>query len=712
MLRKTQLALMVGYLASGFAGGVLAQDNVNSTTDNSATNSAATNKPDTLIVTSQVQSGATKLATPDIETPQSVSIVTREQMLQQGATNVRQALGYTPGVYNNQVGGTNRFDYIVMRGFSDGSLDNVFLDGLKIMGDTNSHSSLVVDPWFLESMEVVRGPASVLYGRASPGGIVALSSRRPAFEQSGQIKLFAGNNAQRGAAFDLTGPLDDDDRVAFRLGGIVRKAETQFTTKEERYVLMPSLTWRISDKTRLDVMAYLHRDPEGGSHSGVPYEGSVVPHNGRYISNGFYDGEKNVEKYDRRQNMVGYNIEHNFDSGWSVRQKVRYLQSRVHLDQVYGYGWSGNSDELIRYYQGAREKLKAWTLDNQLDGSIDTGVLNHRLLLGMDYQQRQNDVNWPTGLFPNLNAFNPVYGAGALAWYAPTRERHKLQQTGFYAQDQISLDRWRLTLGGRYDTVKISSTNQTTEARSELDQGHFSERAALLYLFDNGVAPYVSYSTAFTPTNFTDASGNLLKPMEGKQWETGLKYQPVGTQDQYSVSLYRINQTNVATKTQPSDPYRAIGEIESEGVELEALTHITDNLSIQAAYSYNDIRYKKSGIASEQGQRAVYAPRNQLSAWVSYDVTSGILDGLMLGSGVRYVNGVVSDRANTHTLPSYTLVDMAVGYDLSKVGLKGLSAQLNVNNLTDKRYVGACNSLDYCYFGAERSVVGSLSYSF
>ncbi len=146
MLRKTQLALMVGYLASGFAGSALAQDNGNSATDNSTTNSAATNKPDTLIVTSQVQSGATKLATPDIETPQSISIVTRGQMLQQGATNVRQALGYTLGLYNNQVGGTNRFDYIVMRGFSDGSLDNVFLDGLKIMGDTNSHSSLVVDP--------------------------------------------------------------------------------------------------------------------------------------------------------------------------------------------------------------------------------------------------------------------------------------------------------------------------------------------------------------------------------------------------------------------------------------------------------------------------------------------------------------------------------------------------------------------------------------
>ena len=199
--------------------------------------------------------------------------------------------------------------------------------------------------------------------------------------------------------------------------------------------------------------------------------------------------------------------------------------------------------------------------------------------------------------------------------------------------------------------------------------------------------------------------------MKGKQWEAGLKFEPEGTQTMYSASVFRINQKNIATKEEPTDPYRSIGEIESEGVELEAVGQLTDNLRLQAAYTYTDIRYKKSS-PEEQGKRAVYAPRNQASAWLSYDVKSGPLDGLTVGSGVRYVNGITSDRQNTHTLPSYTLVDLAVGYDLSKVGLKGLSAQVNVNNLTDKSYIAACNSLSYCYFGAERSIVGSLSYKF
>jgi len=686
MFAKSRLALLVGCVTGSVAFPLLAQE---------------TPKNDTVVVTSQMQSGATKLETPDIETPQAVSIVTREQFEEQGATSVRQAVSYTPGVYSNQIGASNRFDYIVLRGFSDGSLDNVYLDGLKMMGDTNSHSSLVVDPWFLENIEVVRGPASVLYGRSSPGGIVALTSRKPSFDTGGEVKLFAGNNNQRGAMFDVTGPLDDNDRVAARLSGMTRYADSQFDPlKEERYALMPSVTWRITDNTRLDLMAYLHRDPEGGSHSGLPYDGTVVPHAGQRISNTFFEGEDDYDKYDRRENMVGYNVEHLFDNGWTVRQKLRYLHTKVKLNQVYASGYSGSD-----------EKMNAITLDNQVDGSFDTWALNHRVLIGLDYQDRSNNTTGYYGSFPPIDAFNPVYGAGPIDISMYSQEKHKLRQTGYYLQDQIALDRWRLTLGGRYDQVSVSNIDKLNNTRSNLDKNNFSSRAALLYLFDNGVAPYISYSTAFTPTSFADENGNVLDPMKGKQWEAGVKVEPEGMNSQFSASVFRINQKNIATKEEPTDPYRSIGEIESEGVELEAVGQITDNLRLQAAYTYTDIRYKKSS-PEEEGKRAVYAPRNMASTWLSYDVKSGPLDGLTLGSGVRYVNGVTSDRLNTHTLPSYTLVDMAVGYDFSKLGLKGFSAQLNVNNLTDEDYVASCNSLSYCYFGAERSIVGSVSWKF
>ena len=663
-------------------------------------------------VTVTAQQAATKVATPFIETPQSVSTITETQMSQRGVSTVQRATDYTPSVYSNQVGASNRFDYLVLRGFSDGSLSNTFLDGLKVMGDANSHSSMRIDPWFLDSIEVVRGPASVLYGRASPGGVVALNSKRPEFEPGGELRFRVGNNNQRSAAFDLTGPLGEEQRVAFRLTGIASAADTQFgPAEEERYAIAPRLTWDMTDATSLTVEAYLQDEPEGGYHSGVPYEGAVVARNGRTISNNFFDGEANYDAYERTQRMLGYTLEHRFNDRVSARQLLRYLNSDVTLNQVYGFGWaSPTSNELARYYSGSEESLQALTVDNQLEARLTSGFMEHTLLLGADYQQRENEVAWPSGAFPSLDAFNPVYGSEPLAFYAPVRENHELEQTGVYLQDQIAVDNWRVTLGGRFDWVNIDNTNRDSGATSTLSDTQFSGRAGVVYLFDNGIAPYVSYSTAFTPTSFVDANGDLLAPMESAQWETGLKYQP-NEQQQYSAALFHISQENVATKEQPTDPYRAVGEIESQGIELEAQTQLTEALSLQAGYSFTDITYAKSDDGN-QGNNAIYSPRHQVQLWGHYAVQKGWLSGVDIGVGVRHYADIAADRANTATVPDYTLVDATLGYDWSQAGLNGVETRLNVHNALDKAYVASCNSLEYCYFGAERGVTASVHYRF
>ncbi|MGS2745111.1 TonB-dependent siderophore receptor [Halomonas sp. LS-001] len=664
-------------------------------------------------VTVTAQQAATKVTTPFIETPQSVSTITREQMDQRGVSTVQRATDYTPGVYSNQIGASNRFDYLVLRGFSDGSLSNTFLDGLKVMGDANSHSSMRIDPWFLDSIEVVRGPASVLYGRASPGGVVALNSKRPEFEPNGELRFRVGNNRQRSAAFDLTGPIGEEQRLAFRLTGIASAADTQFgPAEEQRYAIAPRLTWDITDDTSLTVDAYLQDEPEGGYHSGVPYEGAVVARNGRKISNNFYDGEDDYDAYERTQRMLGYSLEHRFNEQVTGRQLLRYLNSDVTLNQVYGYGWtSPTSDELTRYYAGSNESLDAWTLDNQLEANLDSGAMQHTLLFGVDYQQRDNTVSWPSGYFQPLNAFSPVYGSDPIEFYDPLRERHEIDQTGVYLQDQIAVDNWRFTLGGRYDWVNIDNTNRDSGDTSSLSATQFSGRAGAVYLFDNGVAPYASYSTAFTPTSFVDESGDLLAPMEGEQWETGIKFQPDGSANQFSAALYHISQENVATKEQPSDPYRAVGEIKSQGLELEAQTQLTKSLSLQAGYSFTDITYAKSDDGN-QGNNAIYSPRHQVQLWGQYTVNQGWLSGVDVGVGVRHYADIAADRANTETVPDYTLVDATLGYDWSEAGMNGVETRLNLHNALDKAYVASCNSLEYCYFGAERGITASVHYRF
>jgi len=696
-LPRHPLALAIG-LGLPFAGQAMAADHRESQDETL----------DTMTVTT---TAATKTDTSYLETPQSVSTITREDMDKRGSKTVQRAADYTPGAYTNQLGASNRYDYIVLRGFSDGSVSNTFLDGLKLMGDSGSYSSMTIDPYFLDSIEIVKGPSSVLYGRSSPGGLVAMESKRPEFQDSGQIRLTVGNNNQRGAAFDLTGPLDDEQRIAYRLTGLASAEDTQFGPAEQsRYAFSPQVTMDVTDSTTVTLMAYLQKDPEGGYHSGLPYEGTVNSRNGIKLGNNFYEGDDDYDTFERTERMLGYDFEHRFSDNLIARQKLRYLSSDVELEQVYAYGWASDT-ELNRYYTGGRESLHAWTVDNQLESKFSTGPIGHTLLIGADYQDRSNDTTYDSGSADSLDVTSGNNSSNRTITYSYD-EKRELDQTGVYIQDQLSMDRWNLALGLRQDWVNIENNNTTTDSKSELDDTQMSGRAGLMYTFDNGIAPYVSYSTSFSPNSYADENGNLLDPTEGKQIETGLKFQPHGTRDRYSISLFRINQENVASKRPQESFYRPIGEIQSQGVELEAHTQLTDNFSLQAGYSYTDVTYVEAADGTE-GNTASQIPRHQASVWGNYVFKEGLLAGLDTGLGVRYYADIYADDANTAKVPDYTLVDATIGYDLSRLGAQGVSARLNVNNLLDKEYVASCyNSTDFCYYGAERSITASLTYDF
>ncbi|MDN3516841.1 TonB-dependent siderophore receptor [Aquisalimonas lutea] len=654
---------------------------------------------------------ATKAETPFLETPQSVSEITREEMEEQGARTVQEAARYTPGVFAGQIGASKRYDYMVLRGFSDGSIDNVYLDGLKMLGDPGTFSTLQIDPYFLESAEVVKGPASVLYGRASPGGIVALTSKQPRFSSHREIQLGVGTQAQRQAAFDFTDRIGDSGRAAYRLTGLASRSDTQFDKLEqERYALAPSLTLNLSEATSLTLQAYLQDDPEGGSHSGLPAEGTLYPRNGRTISNNFFEGEPDYELFERTQRMLGYQLEHAFNDSWSVRQNFRYLNSDVRLQQVYAFGWASPT-ELNRYYSGADESLEAYAVDNQLQGEFATGALRHTLLMGVDYQRRRADVAWPSGSFPPIDAFDPEYGADPIAIGPAQRQDRELDQLGVYLQDQIALGNWRFTLGGRQDRVDIANRNPDTGTEDAGDWRQFSGRAGALYLFDNGLAPYASYSESFNPNSYADADGDLLEPTEGRQYELGMKFQPPGSASQVTASLFHIEQENVATREPQESFYRPVGEIRSRGFELESQLHVTGGLFLRGGYSYTEAKIHEAADGTE-GNYSNMAPRHQASLWGTYFFDQGALDGLEAGLGVRHIADLWADDENTRKVPDYTLVDASMRYDLESIGIQGLSARLNVHNLFDKEYVASCYSLNYCYYGDERSVTATVSYDF
>ncbi|WP_286902823.1 TonB-dependent siderophore receptor, partial [Pseudomonas sp. UBA2628] len=496
---------------------------------------------------------ATKTSMPLVETSQSVSVVTRQQIDDQGSQTVAQAMRYTPGVLTNPYGATHRYDYVAMRGFNDGSVDNIYVDGLKSMGDNGTYSTMQVDPYFLERIDILKGPSSVLYGRSSPGGLVALTTKKPLFSAYHQVQATVGTQGQRGMGFDFSGPVDEDQRIAYRLTGLADASDTQFDhNKEERYAIAPAISVDFSEDTSLTLQAYLQHDPNGGYHGGNPADGMLHPRNGLRLSDHFFEGETGIDSYERTQQSFSYQFEHRFNDIFTARQNFRYQDSDVSMDQVYSAGWAdAESNILNRAYTGGDERLHSYIIDNMLQAEFFTGAAKHTLLMGTDYQRRKADVEWRYGTVNPLDAGNPQYGNGNLQLLGENRYQRRLQQTGVYLQELVELDQWRFSLGLRQDWVKVSEQNRDSDTKVNDQRSKFTTRAGVLYLFENGIAPYVSYSESFNPNTVSDQDGRPLAPTEGTQWEAGIKYQPSGSDNLFTASVFRIEQENLASK-QPS----------------------------------------------------------------------------------------------------------------------------------------------------------------
>ncbi|RQM37664.1 TonB-dependent siderophore receptor [Erwinia psidii] len=679
-----------------------------------ADNMIVTAQPDETATTpttgynAKTSTGAMKTDRPLITTAQSVSVVTRQQMEDQGALDVNQALNYTAGAFTNFAGAASRYDTVSLRGFHGGDVDNIFLDGLRLMSDPGSYNVLQVDPWFLDRIDVIKGPSSALYGQTVPGGLVMESAKRPQFIQEGHFRASTGTNSTNSVAFDYTNAIND--QWAFRLTGITRNSNTQYDhTREEKYAISPSLLWQPDEDTSLLLRAYLQKDPSGGYHSSVPGDGSITEHNGRKLSSGFYDGDSSLDQFKRREQIYSYQFSHRFNDTWAFRSTASYSHSDVDLDQVYQIGWdSSNPDLLNRYYSGSRSSLDAFALDNQLEADFATGDVNHKMVLGAEYHQYKNALSDAGDYASQLNALTGE-AVGTQRSYTFYNSQRRYSQAGVYLQDEMQWQKWHFNVSGRYDRLVSQTDNYDYGTKYRRQDDHVSGRAALLYAFDNGISPYVSYSQAITPQSLSGADGNLLKPTTSEQYETGVKYQPHGTSDLYSLAVYDLTQKDVGNRVVVGSYYEPAGKVHSQGIELEAHNQLTPRLSTVASYTLNHVRFKDA-VDGNDGHTPYVTPDSMASAWAKYQFDYGI----SVGAGVRYIGKQWADNENTTRLPSATLFDASVRADLGawNSSLKGAFVQLNANNLTDRDYVSACYGTGFCYWGAERTLIATVGYDF
>ncbi|QND46208.1 TonB-dependent siderophore receptor (plasmid) [Rhizobium lusitanum] len=709
-LTRTTTALVTVFALSGTAA---AQDSSTNASTGNATQLApivvsggTSDASDNTTVTAKKSKGATKIDTPLVETPRSVSVITKKELEERGAQDIIEAVRYSAGVQTGSYGFDPRFDQVNIRG-NDVTTTGDFRDGLR--QPYMNYGMFRTDPYSLDRVEVIKGPTSVLYGPGSPGGIVNKISKLPTEEMIREVGVVYGTSDRAQTMFDFGGRVNqDDDSMLYRIVGLARKGDTNFDIADDRYFIQPSFTFKPDEATKFTVYG------SAQSTEGDANVDALTGPDGNVLNLRASDPDYDYQK--TRQQQVGYQFEHEFDGGFTFRQNLRYSHLDLKARYLGVYGWTGNVAH--RGASAISDTVNVFQVDNQLESKFDTGPAAHTVLFGLDYT-RMND-SFAYGFDSTASAAydfdidNPTYGvSGPTPDYNYSRVGASMQQIGAYALDQIELDKWRFTLGGRQTWVKQSSdttyVSSGTSTDDSLSKNAFSVQTGALYLFDNGIAPFTSYSTSFDPVTQRSASGQILDPTKGEQYELGVKYQPPGTDILLSAVAYNLVEKNKPVLVDPLTlVYASLGEVTNRGIELEAKANVTDGWDVIAAYAYN---HSEITAGDDTGNAPAVTPKNIVSLWSNYTFQEDTAaNGLTVGTGIRYTGKTYTSTANTDKNDASFYLDAALSYDFGAVDkkYKGLTASLDVRNIANRRLT-VCNE-GYCYLGQGRNLTASLKY--
>ncbi|MDO6443161.1 TonB-dependent siderophore receptor [Marinobacter sp. 2_MG-2023] len=637
---------------------------------------------------------ALKVEAPIVETPRPASLVTRDELEERNVQSLDESFRYRAGVLSGQYGSDNDTDWFKVRGYDQ----STYQDGLRIY--RAGFYQWLPEPYGLEQVELLKGPASVLYGEAPPGGVINAISKRPTEDRQGEVVIEGGTNNHQRIGFDSSGPVNDSGEVRYRMVGLYQDAEGDIDDSEnKRYYLAPSLEWDISDDTTLTLLGSFQKD------DAVPYNGFKLPYGtiedtpfGKVDPEVNY-GEPDYDVNEREQTSLGYQFSHQLNDTWRFEQDLRYSKLDMLLRSTYIFFQSAPREGTrgLVYRDG---DITSWTIDNRVVGKWFTDRTENTLLVGVDYQDLKNSGKEADPFpFGTVDLFEPQYGN-----YTPVAESDltqrtiKKQQTGIYLQNQLRLDdQWIFLAGARYDKAETDNLAGGTKERA--DDNEVSLSGGIMYVMNNGVSPYISYTESFQPIVGTDTNGDLYKPREGKQLEAGIKYAPESIDGYLNTSVYQIEEKNSLVTDGAVQVQE--GERNTNGFELEGVAYLTNDLQVTAAYTYSDSTTQNRAIGADE-VRAALIPRHMASAWLDYAFSQAV-PGLKVGAGARFV-GETKDETYGYEVPSYTVFDVMASYDFAK----NWRAQLNINNVADKEYVASCDY--WCYYGEARRATASVSY--
>ena len=709
------LALSFALLAGAACAPALSADTAEARTEGQAT----PQQLDAVVVTGKLDAfGASKSATPILETARSIAVETEAQFRDKGALTLDDTLNYTAGVVGDTFGFSTRGDFPRVRGFNAAE----YRDGQQVLfGFYNNTRS---DVYLLEQVEVLKGPASVLYGKGTPGGIVNAISKVAGPDAVNELVLDAGSHDRYQIATDFSAPLGEN--LWLRTVAVARDAGTQIDfVNDDALIAMPSISYDNGDTRISALYEYSDRDSDT-AHQFLPLTGTgcisasvrieprtpCVNADGRRIDTSTYHGEPGFNRYDTRSGLLSLLGSHAISEQLSVDGVLRYKDAEADYRQAWvdfrGVGRPRvNADGIgTRSFYWSDADSRQLAVDLRARYTFSTGAAEHELFVGLTQQDvvTGNRILFQGGLSP-INVFDPVYGNLPDGVFDPANLTDlgdvDTEDRGIYLSDQISIDRWRINLGLRHDEIDA----RTASARQKDDATSFS--AGLLYAFDGGLASYVSFAESFEPVIGTDGfTGNPLKPREGEQWELGVKYQPEGTRTYITAAYFEIRESNLPNPAsligQPDSQQEGIGRV--EGIEIEAQTTLGD-WYLEGNASWLDTR-------NPNGKPFDSVPEQQASGWLQYQPSEGPLDGYRFGLGVRYQgenesNGVGADGPLRVVTDGAVLGDLLVGYSAERWDLS-----LNLRNLADKDYYATCLARGDCFPGERRTVMARMSWWF
>jgi iron complex outermembrane receptor protein len=670
-VRLTLLGLSVlalgsayGQEAAGEANTVLPAINVTGTTDIDYG------------FTAQKAVSSTKSDKPLFETPQSITVLTRELLDSRQVTTLNEAIQTTAGVSS---GGFGR------RGWDDFSIrgqrasESIYVDGLKL-GQSNW---IAQEVYGVERIEIVKGPASMNFGQMQPGGIVNMISKRPRQEAFNEVGFTVGSDGFRQGTFDFGRPLQSEKgKAAFRVSGMASNSDdpTNNVWYKNRYIA-PSISLDLGAQTDFTILAALNQR-QYIRQQGLPTVGSLLPNPNGKIDRNLFIGDPSVGPYDADQRSIGYALTHRFASGWKLQQNFRTMDIDVTGRAVFVSGGLKNNNTR----QGRNVTLQdveehVTALDTNLERAFNIGGAVHTIMFGLDLTRDKLHSGSDRCKIADLNVYDPVYGLPYTACAARGLTGTTVQYAALYARDQIKLNhRLSLNLALRHDRGETKTDNLLTDSTQKQDSNANTGNIALMYEVTPNIAPYVGYATSFLPQTGTTVEGQQLKPEEGNQSEVGVKFQSDDKRTNASFAYYDLTRKNVAD----SDPINTgfqiqIGEERSKGYEAEIRTDLRNGWSLAAALSLIDAEIAEDTEASNIGKRLQNVPRRSASIWANYRF-DGALRNWGAGLGVRHESSKTGPAVN-FSVPGYTVADAGISYQAA-----GYRLLLNVKNLFDKDY--------------------------